>query len=588
MQPKISVILGSYNFSRYIAEAIESLIHQTLQPAEIIIGDDHSDDGTWSIIDRYAQRYPDLIRAFRQPERRGHIHNGIFMKDQVRFPLYSEMDGDDRWLPHKLEKEWHALKSNPKAKIAYSNVYLIDPSGNISGIWYDGKGMPPPSGDVLIPTFARRFFQNTRSVYRNQLMYFECVQSTGYHESNPILVHTDWDRKIRWAARYPVVYSGEALVEYRIHDSGIHRTRAKDLLKSTHYVIQKNKHLLKERTAEERQYVIENLKSVVAQDYQYGLKYAHLDEKENRRPEPTRAPSYKGHNLIFIISQPRAGSTLLQRILGGHPDIHTTAEPWIMLHPLYALKDSGLAAEFDAGLARQGTADFIAQAPEGRTLYIEALQQMGGTLYNRILEVNGKRFFVDKTPRYYLIIDELKCVFPEAKFIILLRNPLAVLSSTLKTWFQNDPACLMKSPNYMDVFKGPACLVEGMRHLNSRAIVLRYEHLVAAPEQQVGDVCRKIGLTFHPEMLTYGNKPKPKGRFGDAVGIVKHDKAVPDYVEQWVENLNRPELMAFSFQYLETLGSEIFNQMGYPYRENRRKLGQMLKSHQRSTGVCCK
>ena len=37
MYPQISIILGSYNFSRYIAEAIESLIHQTLQPAEIII-----------------------------------------------------------------------------------------------------------------------------------------------------------------------------------------------------------------------------------------------------------------------------------------------------------------------------------------------------------------------------------------------------------------------------------------------------------------------------------------------------------------------------------------------------------------------
>ena len=56
----------------------------------------------------------------------------------------------------------------------------------------------------------------------------------------------------------------------------------------------------------------------------------------------------QGENLIFIISQPRAGSTLLQRILGGHPEIHTAAEPWIMLHPLYALKSKGCSAEYNA------------------------------------------------------------------------------------------------------------------------------------------------------------------------------------------------------------------------------------------------
>ena len=43
-------------------------------------------------------------------------------------------------------------------------------------------------------------------------------------------------------------------------------------------------------------------------------------------------------HLIFLISLPRSGSTLLQRIIGGHKDIHTTAEPWLMLHPFHALK----------------------------------------------------------------------------------------------------------------------------------------------------------------------------------------------------------------------------------------------------------
>jgi hypothetical protein len=180
-----------------------------------------------------------------------------------------------------------------------------------------------------------------------------------------------------------------------------------------------------------------------------------------------------GENLIFLISQPRAGSTLLQRILNGHSDIHTTAEPWIMLHPLYALKKNGLIAEFDSNLARQGLEDFISQVPERQELYFKALRHMGCTLYNRMLEVSGKRFFLDKTPRYYLIIPELKKVFPKAKFIFLLRNPLAVLSSTLKIWFQNNPEILQKSPNYLDIIQGPSHLIQGIQLLKEDALVVK-------------------------------------------------------------------------------------------------------------------
>jgi len=53
----------------------------------------------------------------------------------------------------------------------------------------------------------------------------------------------------------------------------------------------------------------------------------------------------QGSNLIFILSLPRSGSTLLQRILGGHSQVHTVAEPWLMLNPLYALRETGIEAE---------------------------------------------------------------------------------------------------------------------------------------------------------------------------------------------------------------------------------------------------
>jgi len=71
------------------------------------------------------------------------------------------------------------------------------------------------------------------------------------------------------------------------------------------------------------------------------------------------AEKYLGEDLIFIISQPRSGSTLLQRILGGHPEIQTSAETWLLLHPTYAFRDSGIETEYDSRFSAQGVEEFL-------------------------------------------------------------------------------------------------------------------------------------------------------------------------------------------------------------------------------------
>ena len=72
--------------------------------------------------------------------------------------------------------------------------------------------------------------------------------------------------------------------------------------------------------------------------------------------------AYCGENLIFLISQPRAGSTLLQRILAAHSQVHSVSEPWLMLHPVYALRPSGITAEYNEELARIALRDYLEQA----------------------------------------------------------------------------------------------------------------------------------------------------------------------------------------------------------------------------------
>ena len=79
--------------------------------------------------------------------------------------------------------------------------------------------------------------------------------------------------------------------------------------------------------------------------------------------------TYRGENLIFILSQPRAGSTLLQRMLASHPEVHTLSEPWVMLHPLYALRTAGYQAEYNYRAAQEALRVFVEALPGGAEDY---------------------------------------------------------------------------------------------------------------------------------------------------------------------------------------------------------------------------
>lgn len=270
-----------------------------------------------------------------------------------------------------------------------------------------------------------------------------------------------------------------------------------------------------------------------------------------------------GENLIFLLSQQRAGSTLLQRILAGHPEVHTTAEPWLMLHPIYALRQAGHQADYNAALAFKGLQDFCGTLEGGQEHYVEALRRMAVHLYDTACQQAGRSYFLDKTPRYYLIIPELVRVFPAAKFVILLRNPLAVLASILNTWVKDHWVLL---PRYRDdLLVAPKRLLAGMELLGDRAIVVRYEELVSDPVGQVRAVCDRLGLEFDPGMVEYGRVPKPAGDLGDPTGVAKHSRPTRRSLDRWLEMGETSQTRQLAEGYLRALGPDLLAGLGYNY-----------------------
>ena len=279
----------------------------------------------------------------------------------------------------------------------------------------------------------------------------------------------------------------------------------------------------------------------------------------------------KGENLIFLISQPRAGSTLLQRMLGSHPEIHTVSEPWLMLHPLYAMRHEGYETEYNAHAAWGAMQAFLQSFPEGEKEFIEGIRRMYSHLYTKALETSGKRYFLDKTPRYYFVIPELYRVFPKAHYIILFRNPLAVLASVLSTWIR-DLFSLYGSK--YDLVQAPRLLLEGKEVVGKQGVVVHYEHLVKDPEDQMQRICGKLEIDFMPEMIEYGRRNNPHWHFGDQKEVYQHSRPVSQNAEKWVRAIDDPQTWRLARDYLRLLGRETVAQMGYSYEQLWNILGE--------------
>lgn len=208
--------------------------------------------------------------------------------------------------------------------------------------------------------------------------------------------------------------------------------------------------------------------------------------------EPIDAPD-EGQNLIFMISQPRAGATSLQRVLGKHAEIHSVAEPWVMLHPLFGLRTEGITTRYNAEESVNALRGFLAGLSGGEQNYFDAIRAYALTLYNKALLHSRKTYFLDMTPRYYLIFDDLRKVFPRARFIIFVRHPFGVLAANLRTLVGVDPDKLKERKE--DLLLAPQRLSEAAQTGDPNICVARYEELIEEPEAAMAWIYGFLGLT---------------------------------------------------------------------------------------------
>ena len=134
MEAEITIGMPLYNERKYIEKTLESVFNQTYQNFELVISDNHSDDGTDEICQKYAER-DKRVRFFRQKENIGALENFKFVLDQARTPFFIWLSGHDIWHPQLLEKLLYSFKKSKDSDLILVFPKVIVPSLNIEYKW---------------------------------------------------------------------------------------------------------------------------------------------------------------------------------------------------------------------------------------------------------------------------------------------------------------------------------------------------------------------------------------------------------------------------------------------------------------------
>ncbi len=217
---------------------------------------------------------------------------------------------------------------------------------------------------------------------------------------------------------------------------------------------------------------------------------------------------------VFILSAPRAGSTLLRTMLAGHPDLFSPPELALLgFHTLgerrqaFADRDRGwLEGVWRALMEVHGCSLEEAQAMMAA---LEAEDLLTAQFYARLQAQIAPRTLVDKTTTYALSLRTLRRAeawFEAARYIHLVRSPTASVLSYLDS--RLDPVFGHAYP-YTPREKAELFWLIANENVErffqqvpaDRRTTVHFEELVQAPEAVSRDLCQFLGIPFHPALL---------------------------------------------------------------------------------------
>ena len=222
LPPKLSVVVLAYNHEKFLRQALDSVLSQQVDFAyEVIVGEDHSPDGTRGIVQDYARRYPDRLRPIYQTQNVGMGPNFRDCLAACRGQYIALLEGDDYWTdPRKLHKQVSWLDAHPDFSLCFHPVADLR------------------EGDAQPPAGPRAFVQDVYE-FADLLLPIYTVVSTGSmvlrHSGRPwpawlfTVKPIDFPLVVLCAEQGKVKQLPDVMGVYRIHAGGLWSGTARHL-----------------------------------------------------------------------------------------------------------------------------------------------------------------------------------------------------------------------------------------------------------------------------------------------------------------------------------------------------------------------
>lgn len=279
--------------------------------------------------------------------------------------------------------------------------------------------------------------------------------------------------------------------------------------------------------------------------------------------------------MVFLLASPRSGSTLLRVMLEGHPDLFAPPElNLLMFESLGDLKEQSEALGYPwmrSGLPAtlMGLEGLSEEAAYERLEDLETQDTSIQQAYKLLQDQLDGRLLVDKTPIYSIHkawLDRAETIFDGAKYLCLVRHPYAMIESFVRmrfndglvgnhlgVWDENPWLCAEKVwaaiyHNILDFFAGVD---------PERQHIVRYEDLVAKPQEIQSGICEFLEIPFDVKILNPYEGERMLELGGGDPNMRDRDQIDPTLATAWRDKQPPHQLSHFTQELAARFGYEL-------------------------------
>ncbi|MEL7158650.1 MAG: glycosyltransferase family A protein [Actinomycetota bacterium] len=240
-RPAVSVVIIFLDEERFLAQAVDSVLAQTVDDWELLLVDDGSTDASTAIARRYEAEHPGRIRYV---DHAGHANRGMAASrnrgnEAARGTFIASLDGDDMWRPDKLAHQLELLDRHPEAAMTFGPLLRwrswndgaeAAELDDLMGVGRRKFGRHPLAGRVVEPpALARLMLADDYFIPGGALIRRQALEAVGGYEETFRSLYEDAVVMLKLAVAFPVHVDDRVTYLYRMHpDSSTNRTSSSD------------------------------------------------------------------------------------------------------------------------------------------------------------------------------------------------------------------------------------------------------------------------------------------------------------------------------------------------------------------------